>query len=68
MLPGLQKLLQVLLETGVDGWTVAYWMTSRLAQFGEATALDVLVSGDTDRVAALQKLAADDAAGWHAAA
>ncbi|WP_181149874.1 hypothetical protein [Arthrobacter sp. MYb227] len=52
----------------MDGWTVAYWMTSRLAQFGEATALDVLVSGDTDRVAALQKLAADDAAGWHAAA
>lgn len=68
VLPGLQKLLKVLLETGVDGWTVAYWLTARLAQLGEATALDVLASGDADRINELQKLAADDAALWHAAA
>lgn len=68
VVPGLQKLLKVLLGTVVDGWTVAYWLTARLAQLGETTALDVLASGDTDRIAELEKLAADDAAGWQTAA
>lgn len=68
VVPGLQKLLKVLLGTGADGWVVAYWLTARLAQLGETTALDVLASGDTDRIAELEKLAADDASGWHAAA
>lgn len=66
--PGIQKLLKILLGTGVDGWTVAYWLTARLAQLGEATALEVLASGDSDRIAELEKLAVDDAAGWRAAA
>lgn len=66
--PGLRKLLNLLLGTGVDGWTVAYWLTARQAQLGEATALDVLASADTDRIAELHKLAAEDAAGWLAAA
>ncbi|GAA4377005.1 hypothetical protein [Paeniglutamicibacter cryotolerans] len=66
--PGLQHLLSVLLGTGVDGWTVTYWLTARLAQLGESTALEVLASGDSDRIAELGKLAATDAAGWHAAA
>lgn len=68
VVPGLQKLLEVLLGSNVDGWTVAYWLTARMAQLGETTALDVLASGDTDRIAELQKLAANDAAGWRAAA
>jgi hypothetical protein len=68
VVPGLQDLLKVLLDAGVDGWTVAYWLTARIGQFGESTALDVLDSGDADRIAALQTLAADDAAGWHDAA
>ena len=68
VLPGLQKLLKVLLGAGADGWTVSYWLTARLAQLGEVTALDVLASGDADRIADLQKLAADDAASWRSAA
>ncbi|GAA5227005.1 hypothetical protein [Paeniglutamicibacter antarcticus] len=68
VLPGLQKLLKILLGAGADGWTVAYWLTARLAQLGESTALDVLASGDSDRIADLQRLATDDAASWHAAA
>ena len=68
VVPGLQGLLKVLLDSGVDGWTVAYWLTSRIGQLGEATALDVLASGDTDPMAELEILAADDAAGWRAAA
>ncbi|GAA4371212.1 hypothetical protein [Paeniglutamicibacter cryotolerans] len=65
---GLRKLLSILLGTGVDGWAVTYWLTARLAQLGESTALDVLASGDSGRIAKLGKLAATDAAGWHAAA
>lgn len=68
VVPGLQKLLKVLLGTGVDGWTVTYWLTARLAQLGEMTALDILASGDNDRITELAKLAADDAVGWRAAA
>lgn len=68
VVPGLQDLLKVLLDSGVDEWTVAYWLTARIGQLGEATALDVLDSGDADRIAELRALAADDAAGWHAAA
>lgn len=68
MLSGLQKLLKVLLGSGVDGWTVAYWLTARLGQLGEVTALEILASGDSDRIAELQRLAAGDAASWHAAA
>lgn len=65
--PGLQDLLRVLLDSGVDGWTAAYWLTARISQLGEATALDVLSSGDADRIAELNTLAADDVAGWRAA-
>lgn len=68
VVPGLQDLLRVLLHAGADGWTVAYWLTARIGQFGESTALDVLDSGDSDRIAELKTLAADDAAGWHDAA
>lgn len=67
ILPGLQELLKILLDSRVDGWTVAYWLTARLALLGEATALDVLASGDSDRIAELERLARDDAAGWRAA-
>lgn len=68
VVPGLQDLLKVLLDSGVDGWTVAYWLTARIGQLGEATALEVLESGDVDRIAELKTLAADDAAGWCATA
>lgn len=68
VVPGLQELLKVLLDSGVDGWTVIYWLTARIGQLGEATALDVLSSGDTDRIAELKALATDDAASWLAAA
>lgn len=68
MVPGLQDLLRILLDSGVDGWTVAYWLTARIGQLGEVTAVDVLNSGDADRIAVLKALAAEDVASWRAAA
>lgn len=68
LLPGLQQLLKILHCTGADGWTVAYWLTARLALLGEMTAVEVLASGDTDRIAVVEKLAAAEAAGWRASA
>lgn len=61
------ELLQILLGTGADGWTVAYWLTARLPQFEGKTALEVLTAGDPNKVALLKDLAAEDAAGWASA-
>lgn len=66
VLPGLPELLQVLLGSGADGWTVAYWLTARNADLANRTALEVLAAGNATQVAHLRALAADDAAGWAA--
>lgn len=68
VVPGLQKLLSVLLSGNVEGWTVAYWLTARVQALGDVTALEILASGDSDRIAELHRLAADDAASWRDAA
>ena len=64
---GLQRLLKVLLSDGTNGWTVTYWLTARIGQLGESSPLDVLASGDADRIAELERIAGEDAAGWRAA-
>lgn len=66
LLPGSQQLLVILRGADLDGWTVAYWLTARLAQLGEVTAVEVLASGDTDRIAVVETLAAANAAGRRA--
>ncbi|AZZ56650.1 antitoxin Xre/MbcA/ParS toxin-binding domain-containing protein [Rathayibacter iranicus] len=62
--PRLAALLQTLLATGENSWTVAYWLTTPLAQFEGRTALDVLDSRRADEIEDLMDLAADDAASW----
>lgn len=62
----LVPLLQILLGSGADPWTVAYWMTAPQEELGDKTALAVLDSEDEAR--RLQEIAKRDAAAWHAAA
>ncbi|MDT0116614.1 DUF2384 domain-containing protein [Microbacterium sp. PRF11] len=62
--PGISDLLKILLPTGEDPWTVAYWLTSEIADFGGRTALDILDSRNVDEIEDLLDLARDDAAGW----
>lgn len=63
----LRDVLKVLLASGADGWTVAYWLTARAEHFGGRTALDLLSTGDEDRIDDVVALAAHDAAGWTSA-
>lgn len=62
----LVPLLQILLGSGADPWTVAYWMTAPQEELGGKTALAVLDFEDEAR--RLQEIAKRDAAAWHAAA
>ncbi|PPH86334.1 hypothetical protein C5C95_15045 [Rathayibacter sp. AY1B7] len=63
--PQLSKVLQILLASGEDGWTIAYWLTTPIEQFGGRTALDVIGSRETDEILDLMDVAADDAKAWH---
>ncbi|PPF53448.1 hypothetical protein C5C13_15085 [Clavibacter michiganensis] len=63
--PHLAALLQVLLASGEDPWTVAYWLTVQLDEFEERTALEVVDSREADRIDELLDLAREDAASWH---
>jgi hypothetical protein len=56
-------LLEVLLGSGADPWTVAYWLTSPLDSFNGRTALEVVDFG-TDAQRRLINLARRDAAAW----
>lgn len=53
-----------ILGAHADGWTVATWLNARISRFDRATALDVVDSGDVDRLAELRDLALEDASGW----
>jgi hypothetical protein len=59
----LVPLFEVLLGSGADPWTVAYWLTSPLDSFNGRTALEVVDFG-TDAQRKLVSLARDDAAAW----
>lgn len=63
--PGLAGLLQVLLASGEDPWTVAYWLTAPIEDFEGRTALEVLDTREADRVDELLDIARDDASSWH---
>jgi hypothetical protein len=58
-------LFEVLLGSGADPWTVAYWLTSPLDSFNGRTALEVVDSG-TVAQRRLTNLARNDAAAWQA--
>lgn len=57
------KVMQPLLDAGVDEWTVVYWLTTPLPQFGGQTPLTLATSGAEDEVALMAR---SDAASWTA--
>lgn len=48
--PGLVKVMHALLDAGADGWTVVYWLTTPLPQFGGQTPLALVRAGAADEV------------------
>lgn len=59
-------LFKILLSTGVDPWTVVYWLTAELPEFENRTAVDVAGDGG-EAVAVLEAMALEDAGRWRSA-
>lgn len=65
LVPGLPKILQILLPDAADEWAVLYWLTAPLDDHDGRTAIDVLRGGDAREVKDILKMAKDDASVWH---
>ncbi len=48
--PELVRVMRPLLNAGADGWTVVYWLTTPLPQFGGQTPLALVGAGAADDV------------------
>lgn len=59
----LVPLIEVLLGSDADPWTVAYWLTAPQAHFNDRTAVEVVDEGEGAQ-RKLLALARDDAAAW----
>lgn len=66
LVPGIADLLSILLPAASDGWTVAYWLTARTDLLEKETPVEVLLSGNADKVDRVFKMAKDDASVWKA--
>lgn len=64
MVPGLPKILQVLLPAAADEWTVLYWLTAPLDAFDGRTAINILANGNPREAKAILQMAKDDASVW----
>ncbi|WP_018186370.1 hypothetical protein [Microbacterium sp. 77mftsu3.1] len=64
LLPGLADILSMLLRATFDEWTVFYWLTAPLDDFGGCTALDVLRLGNRSELDLIRAFAYDDASAW----
>lgn len=64
VMAGLPSLLETLLGSGADPWTVAHWLTARTENTDGLTAIEVLASDSDELRADLIRLARHDAAGW----
>src|SRR5690625_4512360 len=62
----LRPLLEILLGTGVDAWTITYWLTAPLPEFEHLRAVDVIDRNEKTR-AAILAMADEDAGRWNAA-
>src|SRR5690625_3575359 len=62
----LRPLLEILLGSGVDAWTITYWLTAPLPEFEHQRAVDVIDRDEKTR-AMLFAMAREDAGRWHAA-
>lgn len=66
LVPKVADLLSELLPAASDNWVVAYWLTARTELLEGATPVEVLLSGDVDKIDKLFKMAKDDASLWKA--
>src|SRR5690625_1704164 len=62
----LRPLLKILLGSGIDPWTVIYWLTAPLPEFEHQRAVDIIDRDEKTR-AMLFAMAREDAGRWHAA-
>src|SRR5690625_1824845 len=62
----LRSLLETLLGSGVDAWTITFWLTAPLPEFEHLRAVDVIDRDEKTR-AALIAMAHEDAGRWNAA-
>ncbi len=53
--PELVKVIHPLLHAGADGWTVVYWLTTPLPQFGGQTPLALVRAGAADEVVGMAR-------------
>ena len=65
--PGVRRelipLLKTLLSSGVDSWTAVYWLTAKMPEFGNRTALEVAREGG-GTLSQLEDMAKEDAQRW----
>src|SRR5690625_4704642 len=62
----LRPLLEILLGSGADPWTVTYWLTAPLPEFEHQRAVDIIDRDEKTR-AMLLAMARQDIDRWHAA-
>jgi|SRR5690625_207965 len=62
----LRPLLEILISSGADPWTVTYWLTAPLPEFEHQRAVDI-IDRDAETRAALLAMANEDAARWRIA-
>lgn len=62
----LRPLLEILLGSGADPWTITFWLTAPLPEFEHLRAVDVIDRDDEIR-ATLLAMAHEDAARWNTA-
>lgn len=63
---GLGEILEILLPPAADGWTVLYWLTAPLADWGNRTVAEILEGGQPSEVESMILLARSDADVWAA--
>lgn len=66
LVPRIADLLSILLPAASDSWTVAYWLTARTDQLERETPVEVLLSGNADKINKVFNMAKDDASVWEA--
>ena len=60
----LTQILQTLLPTATDSWTVLYWLTAPLALYGGRTPSELLREGTAAEAQSMFTMAQRDAAAW----
>lgn len=65
--PKLVEVLQILLASNEPGWTIVYWLHSKLSAFGGLSALEVLDDESSELHELVRMYAHDSVITWRAA-